>query len=54
MKRSLLVSAVLSLLLAALAANVNATEVKITASDGAAGDWFRFRKIGNDFETFPF
>ena len=24
-------------------------QAKITASDGAAGDWFRFRKIGNDF-----
>jgi len=41
MKRRILVSAVLSvLLLAALAANVHAAEVKITASDGAAGDWF--------------
>jgi hypothetical protein len=41
MKRRILVSAVLSvLLLAALAANVHATEVKITASDGAAHDSF--------------
>ena len=41
MKRRILVSAVLSvLLLAALAANVHAAEVKITASDGAADDWF--------------
>ena len=41
MKRKILVSAVLSvLLLVALAANVNATEVKITASDGAADDLF--------------
>jgi len=40
-KRRILVSAVLSvLLLAALAANVHAAEVKITASDGAAGDEF--------------
>ncbi|PXF62173.1 MAG: hypothetical protein C4B59_00750 [Candidatus Methanogaster sp.] len=41
MKRRILVSAVLSMLLfAALAANVNAAEVKITASDGAAYDRF--------------
>ncbi len=41
MKRRILVSAVLSLLLlAALAANANAAEVKITASDGAADDRF--------------
>ena len=41
MKRRILVSAVLSvLLLAALAANVHAAEVKITASDGAEGDFF--------------
>ncbi len=41
MKTRILVSAVLSvLLLAALAANVHAAEVKITASDGAAGDLF--------------
>ena len=41
MKRKILVSAVLSvLLLAALAANVHAAEVKITASDGAADDKF--------------
>jgi len=40
--RRILVSAVLSvlLLIAALAANVNAAEVKITASDGVAGDLF--------------
>ena len=41
MKRRILVSAVLSvLLLAALAANVNADEVKITASDGVEDDLF--------------
>ena len=41
MKTRILVSAVLSvLLLAALTANVHAAEVKITASDGAAGDLF--------------
>ena len=41
MKRRILVSAVLSvLLLAVLAANVHAAEVKITASDGAAYDGF--------------
>ena len=41
MKTRILVSAVLTvLLLAALAANVHATEVKITASDGAADDLF--------------
>jgi hypothetical protein len=41
MKRRILVSAVLPvLLLAALAANVHAAEVKITASDGAADDLF--------------
>ena len=41
MKRRIFVSAVLSvLLLAALAANVHANEVKITASDGAADDLF--------------
>ena len=41
MKRKILVSTVLSvLLLAALAANANAAEVKITASDGAADDGF--------------
>jgi len=41
MKRRILVSAVLSvLLLAALAANVHAAEAKITASDGAADDLF--------------
>jgi len=41
MKRKTLVSAVLSvLLLAALAANVHATEVKLTASDGAERDSF--------------
>ncbi|RZB32745.1 MAG: hypothetical protein AEth_00423 [Candidatus Argoarchaeum ethanivorans] len=41
MKRRIFVSAVLSvLLLAALAANANAAEVKINASDGAADDWF--------------
>ena len=41
MKRRILVSAVISvLLLAALAANVHAAEVKITASDGAAYDFF--------------
>jgi len=41
MKRKILVSAVLSvLLLAALAANVHAAEVKITASDGAGGGYF--------------
>jgi uncharacterized membrane protein len=41
MKRRILVSAVLSvLLLAALTANVHAAEVKINASDGAAGDCF--------------
>ena len=41
MRRRILVSAVLSvLLLAALAANVHAAEVKITASDGAADDYF--------------
>ena len=41
MKTRILVSAVLSvLLLAALAANVHANEVKITASDGAANDLF--------------
>ena len=40
-KRRILVSAVLSvLLLAALAANVHAAEVKLIASDGAAGDEF--------------
>ena len=40
-RRRIFVSAVLSvLLLAALAANVHAAEVKITASDGAADDWF--------------
>ncbi|MEA1966066.1 MAG: FG-GAP repeat protein, partial [Euryarchaeota archaeon] len=43
MKRRILVSAVLSvLLLTALAANVHATEVKLTASDGAAGDFFGY------------
>ncbi|MCK4459162.1 MAG: FG-GAP repeat protein, partial [Methanosarcinales archaeon] len=41
MKRRILVSAVISvLLLAALAVNVHAAEVKITASDGAAYDFF--------------
>jgi len=41
MKRRILVSAVLSvLLLAALAANVHAAEVKIIASDGAKYDYF--------------
>jgi hypothetical protein len=41
--RRILVSAALSvLLLAALAANVNAAEVKITASDGAAEDQFSY------------
>ena len=41
MKRRILVSAVLSvLLLAALAANVHAAEVKINASDGAAHNFF--------------
>jgi opacity protein-like surface antigen len=41
MKRRILVSTVLSvLLLAALAANVYAAEVKIIASDGAEDDWF--------------
>lgn len=41
MKRKILVSAVLSvLLLAALAANVHATEVKITASDAVSNDQF--------------
>ena len=41
MKTKILVSAVLSvLLLAALAANVHAAEVKITASDGAERDSF--------------
>ncbi len=41
MKRRILVSAVLAvLLLAALAADVHATEVKIAAGDGAAGDLF--------------
>jgi hypothetical protein len=41
MKKRILVSAVLSvLLLAALAANVHATEAKITASDGATYDLF--------------
>ncbi|MEA1895337.1 MAG: FG-GAP repeat protein, partial [Euryarchaeota archaeon] len=41
MKIRILVSAVLSvLLLATLAANVNATEVKINASDGTAHDLF--------------
>ena len=41
MKKRIFISAVLSvLLLAALTANVNATEVKLTASDGAAGDCF--------------
>jgi hypothetical protein len=43
MKRRILVSAFLSvLLLAALAANVHAAEVKLNASDGAAGDWFGY------------
>ena len=51
MKRKILVSAVLSvLLLAALAANVHATEVKITASDGAADDKFgRSVAISGDY-----
>jgi hypothetical protein len=41
MKRRILVSAVLSvLLLAALVANVHAAEVKLTASDGTEDDWF--------------
>jgi hypothetical protein len=41
MKRRILVSAFVSvLLLAVLAANVHAAEVKITASDGAAGEHF--------------
>jgi hypothetical protein len=41
MQRRILVSTVLSvLLLAALAANVHAAEVKLTASDGAEDDWF--------------
>ena len=41
MERRLLVSAVFAvLLIAALAANVHATEVKLTASDGAADDYF--------------
>ena len=41
MKRRILVSAILSvLLLAALAVNVHAAEMKITASDGAAYDHF--------------
>ena len=43
MKRRILVSAFLSvLLLAALAANAHAAEVKLNASDGAAGDWFGY------------
>jgi hypothetical protein len=43
MKRRILVSAVLSvLLLAALAANVHAAEVKLIASDGEAYDWFGY------------
>ena len=43
MKKRILVSTVLSvLLLAALAANIHAAEVKITASDGAANDYFGF------------
>ena len=43
MKRRILASAVLPvLLLAALAANVHAAEVKLTASDGAAGDLFGY------------
>jgi len=51
MKRRILVSAVLSvLLLAALAANVHAAEVKITASDGAEGDFFgRSVAISGDY-----
>lgn len=49
MKRRILVSTVLSvLLLAALAANVHATEVKITASDGAAYDYFGRVAISRD------
>ena len=49
--RRILVSTALSvLLLAALAANVNAAEVKITASDGAAGDYFgRSVAISGDY-----
>ena len=43
MKRRILISTVLSvLLLAALAANVHAAEVKINASDGAADDYFGY------------
>ncbi|RLG28818.1 hypothetical protein DRO03_08880 [Methanosarcinales archaeon] len=51
MKRRILVSAVLSLLLlAALAANVHAAEMKLTASDGATGDWFGDRvAISGDY-----
>ena len=51
MKRRILVSAVLSvLLLAALAANVHAAEVKLTASDGATDDWFgRSVAISGDY-----
>ncbi|HDN64754.1 MAG TPA: hypothetical protein ENF23_00390 [Methanosarcinales archaeon] len=51
MKRRILVSAVLSLLLlAALVANVHAAEMKLTASDGATGDWFGDRvAISGDY-----
>ena len=51
MKTKILISAVLSvLLLAALAANVHAAEVKITASDGAADDSFGVRvAISGDY-----